>query len=72
MERQLRGAVSCSLSHRVSINSGGERGSTTIAPRSESPGFATVKPRETRRGPDLESLIFYAAETDQPCRVLSV
>jgi hypothetical protein len=64
VERQLRGDVSCSRSHRVSINSGGERGATTIAPRAECPGFAAIKPRETRTGPDLESRVFYAAETD--------
>ena len=73
VERQLRGDVSCSRSHRVSINSGGERGATTIAPRAECPGFAAIKPRETRTGPDLgpdlESRVFYAPETDRAGRL---
>ena len=47
MERQFRGNVSCSRSYRVSINKRGQAGSAGIAPRSESPGFTTVEPRET-------------------------
>jgi len=69
MERQLRGDVSCSRSHRVSINGGGECSSTTIAPRAECPGFATVKPRKTRTGRDLESRVLYAPETDRAGRL---
>src|SRR6516165_5537427 len=56
MERQLRGDVSCSGSHRVSINSRGQGGSASVAPRSESPGFATVEPRETRTAPSKRDL----------------
>jgi hypothetical protein len=42
----------------------GQGGSASIAPRSESPGSATVEPSETRTDPALEARVFYAAVDD--------